>query len=404
LLAETSPHTLEKLILNTVKDLFHSSHAGIYRVNDHDKSLVPIQEAQFETNIDVSHIERLVQARGDEVAPFTINANAQDRNEEGREPIDMMGLSTIMVAPVQRNNRFIFCACREAGQVAFTEADLEMFVILARQAAVALENAGLYSELKNYIRQIEESQRALIQAEKMAAVGRLVASMAHEINNPLQAVRNCLHLAGHKGLDNDQRFRYLEMMDIELERLVQTVKQMLDFYRPGGADREVIEISQIVNQVVELLKPQFRDHNIQVHLNQKDLHKRVFVVPGQIQQVVFNLLINAMDALGGIAKNSADHSQIQEIWIDILSDQQQVQLLVEDSGPGIAVDLREQVFEPFVSTKQNGTGLGLAVSFSIMERHQGSLSLAPSRHGQGACFEMTLPLEIERKNGKGINC
>jgi C4-dicarboxylate-specific signal transduction histidine kinase len=120
--------------------------------------------------------------------------------------------------------------------------------------------------------------------------------------------------------------------------------------------------------------------------------------------VVFNLLINAMDALGGIAKNSADHSRIQEIWIDILSDQQQVQLLVEDSGPGIAVDLREQVFEPFVSTKQNGTGLGLAVSFSIMERHQGSLSLAPSRHGQGACFEMTLPLEIERKNGKGINC
>jgi signal transduction histidine kinase/CheY-like chemotaxis protein len=405
LLAETSPQKLGTLILNTVQDLFHSTFAGIYRQNDRDPGLSPIQVTQVDPeNMHVDQVAQLVQTFSAERGPFTASVSGLGKsNDEYLALMKQLGLSTILVAPIQRNNRFVFYASREAGQAAFTEADLEMFVILARQAAVALENAGLYSELKDYVRRVEESQRALIQAEKMAAVGRLVASMAHEINNPLQAVRNCLHLASRKGVASEQRFRYLEMMDIELDRLVQTVRQMLDFYRPAGAEKETIEVSQIVNQVVELLKPQLRDNNIQIHINQVAQNKHVSVIPGQIQQVIFNLLINAMDALVASSKNTPAQPATKEIWIDVHSDQSKVQLLVEDSGPGITPELREQLFEPFTSTKPNGTGLGLAVSFSIMERHQGDLALVPSRYGQGACFELTLPLEIERKNGQGIN-
>jgi two-component system, NtrC family, sensor kinase len=303
--------------------------------------------------------------------------------------------------PVRRNNsQFVFCACRVKGNALFTEADLEMFVILARQAAVALENARLYSELKEYVRRVEDSQRALIQAEKMAAVGRLMASLAHEINNPLQAVRNCLHLATRKGIDNDQHFRYLKMTDNELERLVTTVRRMLDFYRTGGVEKQKADIRQIIDQVLGLVNPQLRQQGIVVHLQQIGVNQPLFIVPDQIQQVIFNLMINAMDAL---EETASQRSSTAEIWIDVYHENQQVRILIEDSGLGIPVELRERIFEPFISTKQQGTGLGLAVSYGIMERHQGSLSLISPRYRQGACFEVTLPFGFEGENGKNID-
>ena len=280
-----------------------------------------------------------------------------------------------------------------------------MFAILARQAAVAMENARLYSQLKDNVRKIEESQQALIQAEKMVAVGRLMASMAHEINNPLQSVRNCLHLAARKEMDSSQRMRYLKMTDGELERLVTTVRRMLDFYRPGGTDNEATDIKQVIDQVLALLESQMREQGILVHVQSSGAVVPVFVVRGQIQQVVFNLLLNAMDAIEAAqaARLSARQAGISaakpanEIWIDIFYEARQVRVLIEDTGTGIADEVREIVFEPFVSTKPHGNGLGLAVSYGIMERHHGGLTITPALHCGGACFEMTLPVGIESK-------
>ncbi|MBE0696313.1 MAG: response regulator [Anaerolineaceae bacterium] len=404
LLAETSPQTLEKLVLNSIQDLFGASWAGIHRLNGQNNCLTAIQIVDNSSQPNNTfNMEDLIQTLIADGSTLVCTC-ASCANQEAQQKIREKNIATLMIAQVQRDNQFVFCSARETGQPCFTQADLEMFVIFARQAAVALENAKLYSELKEYIRRVEESQRALVQAEKMAAVGRLVASMAHEINNPLQAVRNCLHLANRKGVASDQRFRYLEMMDIELDRLVQTVKQMLDFYRPGSPDREIVEITQIISQVLDLLKPQLHEQKIHVHYHPDLQSGQVFVVPGQIQQVILNLLINAMDAIDESCKESQDRELKREIWINTYFADQKLYLLVEDSGQGIADDLNEQVFEPFVSTKHNGTGLGLAVSYGIMERHQGSLTLVSPRYGQGACFEITLPLDAERKNGKDFNC
>jgi two-component system, NtrC family, sensor kinase len=404
LLAETSPQKLEVLIHDTIIDLFRASHAGIYLLNGAGNGLTTIRTtADADNPMDAGQMDALIQLLIQDGGAAMVCASEACPNQQAEALVHKMKLGAVMIAQVQRTNLFIFCSVRREGQAAFTQADLEMFVIFARQAAVAQENAKLYSESKEYIRRVEESQRALVQAEKMAAVGRLVASMAHEINNPLQAVRNCLHLASRKGLASDQRFRYLEMMDIELDRLVQTVKQMLDFYRAGSADQEAVEINQIVTQVLELLKPQFDEQKIRVHFHPDTQSGIIHVVPGQIQQVILNLLINAMDAIDGACKAKPGETVKRDVWINTFTKEQKVHLLVEDSGPGIAQDLNEQVFEPFVSTKQNGTGLGLAVSYGIMERHQGTLTLASSRYGKGACFEITLPSGTERRNGKGID-
>ncbi len=400
LLAETSPVLLEKLILNAVTGMFQASHGGIYRINPQDTCVEIIRTTENKPLVDPEVQQRLIQLAAREGSPLAINANGPSFNEQIQQTLKKAGLEGLLFALVRRNaSQFIFCACRGKGNPHFTEADLEMFVILARQAAVAMENARLYSELKNYVRRVEESQRALIQAEKMAAVGRLMASLAHEINNPLQAVRNCLHLASYKGISMDQRFHYLDMTENELERLVSTVHRMLEFYRPGGIEKNPSDLHQIIEKVLALLGPQLKEQKIQVHFRAFGDNKPIDLFPDQIQQVIFNILLNAMDAMEDGCNNGNQRNDQKEVWIEVLHEDRQVRIRIEDAGPGIAEELREHIFEPFISSKQQGTGLGLAVSYGIMERHQGSLSIAPSQYREGACFEMILPVGVNGENG-----
>ncbi len=402
LLAETSPQPLERLILNTVTGLFQAGCAGIYRFKADFGILELLRMTEgLQAKVDSALLQKLVETSIAHDLPSIVCVSGPGYREEDQDLLRAVGWETFLVAPVRRNNsQFVFFASREKGGAWFTEADLEMFVILARQAAVAIENARLYSELKDYVRQVEDSQRALIQAEKMAAVGRLMASLAHEINNPLQAVRNCLHLATRKGVDTEQHFHYLKMTDAELERLVVTVRRMLDYYRPGGVDKQRVDLQQILDQVLALLDPQLRQLKVSVALKNSGERVPLFIVPDQIQQVIFNLLINAMDAM---EENKKEGEAVSQIWIDSCYEAHKVRLLIEDSGPGVPEKMRERIFEPFVSTKEHGTGLGLAVSYDIIERHQGKLTVIPGRYGRGACFEIMLPVVFEGENGKNTN-
>lgn len=408
LLAETSPQLLEKLILDTIFEFFQAGFAGIYRMNELNACMEVVRTTAVEASpVDMVIHQRLLQEAVKNGAPALLSAGGADRTLLAGSILEDIGWESVIVVPVTRNNtQFVLCASRPMGAAPFVQADLEMFVILGRQAAVALENARLYSDLRSYVQRIEESQRALIQAEKMAAVGRLVASLAHEINNPLQAVRNCLHLAGRKGLDSDQRMQYLQMTDAELERLVLTVRRMLDFYRPSGIDKQKVDVQLLVDQVLALLGAQLRDQAIQVHVSYRGENQAVMVVPDQIQQVIFNLLINSMDAMEEVEQIGPSLPlpiPAKQVWIDVFHETDAVRILIEDSGSGIPLADRERVFEPFVSTKPHGTGLGLAVSYGIIEKHQGSLSIVDPKYGKGACFEITLPLGSEGKNGKNIN-
>lgn len=411
LLAETSPQLLEKLILDTINDLFQSSFAGIYRLNDQNACMEVVRTTAAQpATVDTVMQQQLLHEVVKSGAPALLCVSGPDRSILAGSALEELGWESMIVVPVTRNStQFVLSASRSLGERPFAQADLEMFVILGRQAAVALENARLYSDLRSYVQRIEESQRALVQAEKMAAVGRLVASLAHEINNPLQAVRNCLHLAARKGIESDQRMQYLEMTDAELERLVLTVRRMLDFYRPGGAEKQNVDIHLLIDQVLALLGTQLRGQSTQVHVAHHGENQPILIVPDQIQQVIFNLLINAMDAMEELERiehpTSRDVEQrtIKQIWIDVYHEENHVRILIEDSGTGIPLADRERVFEPFVSTKPHGTGLGLAVSYGIIEKHQGRLAIIDPKYGKGACFEITLPVGSEGKNGKNIN-
>jgi signal transduction histidine kinase len=275
-------------------------------------------------------------------------------------------------------------AVREADRPGFTRADQELFMILGRQAGAALENARLYSELRESLKNIEMSQQALIESEKQAAAGRLTAAIAHEINNPLQALQNCLDLASRKNLNQTERTHYLELAKSELVRLMSTVQRMLDFYRPGVRDRKSTQVNDLLERILALMKPQFDELGIVVHLALDPKLPLVMVVSNQIQQLFFTLLINAMEAIpdGG------------EIWVQTrrLSKLKPpaIEIIIEDSGPGIPESQRANLFKPVESTKEKGTGLGLSVSYGIMTAHGGKIPLLDGR-GRGACFQLILP-------------
>ena len=244
-----------------------------------------------------------------------------------------------------------------------------------------MENARLYAEQLDYVRKVEESQKALLQAEKMAAAGRLSASIAHEVNNPLQAVQNCLHLAGREDLPDDKRKEYFDLARTELERLILTVRRMLDFYRPGATSLEKVDLAEMLQYILNLMSKQLSESNMKVIVDFLGTIPTINAVGSQMQQVFINLILNAMDAMpdGGVLN----------IKTRLLKSG--VEIMFQDQGNGIPKEKQANIFEPFFSTKEGGTGLGLTVSYNIITAHGGTLELIPER-GPGACFRILLPI------------
>lgn len=243
-----------------------------------------------------------------------------------------------------------------------------------------MENARLYEELRAYVRRVEESQQALVQAEKLAAAGRLTASIAHEINNPLQSVRNCFHLAARDDIPQEMREKYMEMTRQELDRLMTTVQRMLDFYRPS-AEFKPVQVLDLLEHVLNLLGQQLRDRNIRVTTAWPAHLASIKAISNQIEQVFINLILNAFDAM----------PQGGELWISITQRRRMIEITFQDTGPGVEQGVKDNIFEPFISTKSSGTGLGLSVSYDIVTAHGGKLDLLADR-APGACFRVLLPI------------
>ncbi len=384
-LAETGPERLLDLVLNAVCGHLRCEHAGFYqRASDgHHLSLVAgrgITLPEEDSNLDGGMIGR-VDALGSPLWVNTAGPGAADLQAE----LVAQGLSSALCAPIARLNvHGVLYAGQDANTPTFREVEWEMFLLLARQATVAMENARLYEELREYVRRVEESQQALIRAEKMASAGRLTASIAHEINNPLQAVQNCLHLATRGEVTEKKRREYLDLANLELNRLMTTVQRMLDFYRPGAVEPQPVDLAALLRHVISLLSPQLQARSIRVSTGFSSKLSTIFAVNSQLEQVFLNLFLNAYDAMpdGG------------ELRITARPVRDMVEILIQDSGPGVPEEIRGRIFEPFVSTKQGGTGLGLSVSYGIVSAHGGSLDLISDR-GPGACFRVTLPIKGE---------
>jgi signal transduction histidine kinase/CheY-like chemotaxis protein len=374
LLSETRSESLLELMINAILGHLRCSAAAYYEHSAVEGRFVlragqGKQLPEFIIQVDASG------------SPMLINsAGPGDPGMQARLTKAEIG-AALFVPIVRQSFRGVFFAGRDLGQQGFLQADLDMLQILARQAAAALENARLYDEERSYVRQIEESQAALLQAEKMAAAGRLSASIAHEINNPLQSIQNCLHLAAHEDLEAPKRREYFDMARAEVDRLSVTVQRMLDFYRPGGVTPEALKIGELLQRIIHLTEKQLSERGIAVLTEVPETLPEIVAVSSQLQQVFMNLILNSYDAMPGGG----------ELSITCRAANGGVEVFFQDNGPGVSQEDASSVFEPFFTTKEGGSGLGLTISYNIIAAHGGSLELAADQ-GKGACFRVFLPI------------
>ncbi len=267
---------------------------------------------------------------------------------------------------------------------AFTSDDLELLQFLAGAVAVAAENARLYGELADFARELERSQAQLIQVEKLAATGRLAASLAHEINNPLQAIHNCLHLVINRPLTDDKKKYYLGLAQTEVERLITLVQRTLEFYRPSQGRASATDVNRLIENVLALTSKRLEHGRVQVHTQLQPDLPSITAVPDQLTQVCLNLIINAVEAMptgGTLTIVSAQRDN----WLAIE---------IQDTGTGLAPAEAARIFEPFYTTKADGTGLGLAVSYGIIQQHGGRIEVK-SVPSQGTTFTVLLPIQSD---------
>jgi len=264
----------------------------------------------------------------------------------------------------------------------FDENDLWLLDYMAGSVAIALENARLYTELSDFASELEKSQTQLILAEKLAAMGRLAASIAHEINNPLQAIHNCLHLTLKKPLNEEKKTRYLGMAQEEVERLITIVQRMLEFYRSSRGGMAPTDVHTIIENVLALSSKRLQHGKITVTKKLTPDLPAINAVSDQLKQVFLNIVINAIEAM----------PQGGELCIETkLNEEDGLSVAFIDTGVGLSEKDQENIFEPFFTTKAMGTGLGLSVSYGIIERHGGRIEVQ-SELGEGATFTVHLPL------------
>ena len=271
-----------------------------------------------------------------------------------------------------------------AAEVARLAATFNEMAALLREDRAALQDR--LQELERTTAELTAAQEQLVRSARLAAVGRLSAGVAHEIGNPLAAIRGLLDLMQTGDLDPEEEEEFVGRIQREAERIHHTIRDLLDFSRnePGQAGRieSSADISEVVSDTIKLIDRQTRFRDIDLALTLEDGLPRVRGDHERLRQLLLNLLFNAADALGEKGRIEVRASSSGDV----------VQLAVGDDGPGIDREIIEQVFDPFVTTKApgQGTGLGLAVCHTIVERLGGSIEAANRKQG-GAIFHVRLP-------------
>ena len=225
-----------------------------------------------------------------------------------------------------------------------------------------------------------EREAALRMAEKLALTGRMTSVIAHEINNPLEALTNVLYLVGQEVRGNSSALNYIEMAQYELERISGITKQTLRWSKDSSPQAEFASAGDLFNDVVRLFAAKIRNRHITVTIVGGE-SLRFHGVVGQIRQVMANLVSNALDAVsvGG------------RVWLEATNGGSGLEIVVRDEGEGMSEETQRQLFRPFFSTKGDlGNGLGLYISNEIVERHGGRLEVE-SALGIGTTMRITLP-------------
>jgi len=254
------------------------------------------------------------------------------------------------------------------------------------------------SERQQTERRLQELQSELIQVSRLTAMGEMASALAHELNQPLSAiasyVKGSTRLAKAEPIDRGRLLDALERANDQALRAGEIIKRLRDFVARGETERTLESLIKVVEQASLLAMVGAKEHGVKVEFDFDPATRRVLIDKVQIQQVVVNLFRNAVDALEGAAT--------RELNVSVRPSGSRLAVVaVSDTGPGVPVDVASRLFQPFVTTKKQGMGVGLSISRNIIEAHGGRI-WAETRPGGGAVFRFSVPMASdEEAHGAG---
>jgi two-component system, NtrC family, sensor kinase len=256
-----------------------------------------------------------------------------------------------------------------------------------------LQETVMSLELANT--ELQNAQKEILRAEKMASIGRLAAGVAHEIGNPIGIVLGYLEMLKQNDLDEHDKIDFLERTEDEIQRINTVIRQLLDLARPKSSEAQSVSVHFIIQDVVEVMRMQPIMRDIPIELALQAAADCIWGNEDQLRQVFLNLLLNAADAINsGQGENNGRitvSTEMESSFGDIR--RPCIQVMFRDNGSGIDTQQLQNIFDPFYTTKEpgKGTGLGLSVSYMIIETLGGTIT-ATSEIGQGTAFKINLPL------------
>jgi signal transduction histidine kinase len=263
---------------------------------------------------------------------------------------------------------------------------------------------GVVRQVGQVVQQLQQREREVLRAEQLAAVGRLAAGVAHEVRNPLTAIKMLVQTAregdgregeapaepgGQNGAAGASPSRAtvgvqsddLRVIELEVRRIERSLQTFLDFARPPKLQRVPTDLGPLPEHVTSLIRGRAAKQGVEVRIDRPPAAVTVEADPDQVRQVLLNLVLNALEVMPAGGRLDIRLAGPADGWVEVT---------VADTGPGIAADIQPHLFEPFVSDKETGLGLGLSVSRRIVEDHGGTIR-AHNRPEGGACFVVKLP-------------
>ena len=271
---------------------------------------------------------------------------------------------------------------RKEDRTIYSNEDLELLSTLANQAAIAIENARLYENLK-------QSQDTLRRADRLSSLGLLTAGLAHEIRNPLVAIRTFTQLLPERYDDAEFREGFQGLALKEVDRICGLINDLLSFARPSKPNKAPENVNDVVDNIARILETQAKEKSVAISREFGDNLPKVWIDREQMKQVFMNLILNAIQAMKEGGSISISTRPVSRNGAQPSGDFVQVE--IRDTGVGIPEENLQHIFDPFFTSKDEGSGLGLAVSHQIVQEHGGFVTVE-SHIGKGTAFFVHVPV------------
>ncbi len=345
------------------------------------RAVWPVDDSSKETAISRSIVERAM----DEHVTLLLSDAMSDERFGDVDSVQDLRIRSAICAPLLRAGDVlgvIFLDTTSATHV-FDRGDAEMVSSIASQAVVAIENARLYTELRRAYEELKTAQEQMIRSEKLSIIGTLSASIAHDMANAVSPMVTAMDLALDRNQFDASTERSLER---QLQRMLALVQRLRSFSRPERMAMVPTDVNEVVDGALSLIGTELQHESVTLDLQLAEDLPPVNAAPTQLDRVILNLCLNAMEAM---------EAEPKRLTITTELDGDEVAISVRDTGPGIPPELQARLFEPFFTTKETGTGMGLFSCRRIVEEEHGGAIEVDSLVGEGTTVTVRLPVGTE---------